>query len=114
MGKRGGRPLQSPWRHTSNVPRRIPAGNGRPEESAPLPAIPLLFSPVAHQTLTRKGYLCSKGQPATHGPPRMLDAVILSDVHLGSANCQARTLAELLDRIATGELPTARLILNGD
>jgi UDP-2,3-diacylglucosamine pyrophosphatase LpxH len=44
----------------------------------------------------------------------MLDAVILSDVHLGSANCQARALAELLDRIATGELPTSRLILNGD
>ena len=44
----------------------------------------------------------------------MLDAVILSDVHLGSANCQARKLTRLLDRIADGELATARLILNGD
>src|SRR3954449_7513220 len=44
----------------------------------------------------------------------MLDAVIVSDVHLGSANCQAAQLGELLGRIADGELPTARLILNGD
>jgi UDP-2,3-diacylglucosamine pyrophosphatase LpxH len=44
----------------------------------------------------------------------MLDAVIVSDVHLGSANCQARALVDLLDRIATGELLTTRLILNGD
>src|SRR5271165_6639357 len=44
----------------------------------------------------------------------MLDAVLLSDIHLGSDNCQARRLCELLERIADGELTTARLILNGD
>lgn len=44
----------------------------------------------------------------------MLDAVILSDIHLGSANCQARLVCELLERIVKGELPTNRLILNGD
>jgi UDP-2,3-diacylglucosamine pyrophosphatase LpxH len=44
----------------------------------------------------------------------MLDAVILSDIHLGSANCQARLVCELLDRIVEGELVTPRLILNGD
>jgi UDP-2,3-diacylglucosamine pyrophosphatase LpxH len=44
----------------------------------------------------------------------MLDAVILSDIHLGSANCQARRVCELLDRIVEGELVTSRLILNGD
>ncbi len=44
----------------------------------------------------------------------MLDAVILSDIHLGSANCQARQVCELLERIADGELATSRLILNGD
>src|SRR3954449_10869098 len=44
----------------------------------------------------------------------MLDAVIVSDVHLGSANCQAAQLGELLGRIADGDLPTRRLILNGD
>ena len=44
----------------------------------------------------------------------MLDAVLLSDVHLGSDNCQAKRVCELLERIADGELATARLILNGD
>lgn len=44
----------------------------------------------------------------------MLDAVIISDLHLGSDNCQAKQLAQLLERIADGELRTAQLILNGD
>lgn len=44
----------------------------------------------------------------------MLDAVVVSDLHLGSANCQAKRIAELLERIADGELLTSRLILNGD
>jgi len=42
----------------------------------------------------------------------MFDAVILSDLHLGSDNCQAHQLCELLENIE--ELPTLRLILNGD
>jgi UDP-2,3-diacylglucosamine pyrophosphatase LpxH len=46
--------------------------------------------------------------------PHMLDAVIVSDLHLGSANCQAKRICELLDRIVEGELQTTRLILNGD
>jgi UDP-2,3-diacylglucosamine pyrophosphatase LpxH len=44
----------------------------------------------------------------------MLDAVIISDLHLDSDNCQARDLCRLLERMADQELPTARLILNGD
>jgi UDP-2,3-diacylglucosamine pyrophosphatase LpxH len=44
----------------------------------------------------------------------MLDAVILSDIHLGSENCQAKRVGKMLDRLADGELPTRRLILNGD
>ena len=44
----------------------------------------------------------------------MYDAVIVSDIHLGSGNCQAKSFAKLLERIREGELPTARLILNGD
>jgi UDP-2,3-diacylglucosamine pyrophosphatase LpxH len=44
----------------------------------------------------------------------MLDAVILSDIHLGSANCEARSVCDLLERITEGDLPTRRLILNGD
>jgi UDP-2,3-diacylglucosamine pyrophosphatase LpxH len=44
----------------------------------------------------------------------MLDAVILSDLHLGSGNSQAKRVCEFLERIVEGELPTLRLILNGD
>jgi UDP-2,3-diacylglucosamine pyrophosphatase LpxH len=44
----------------------------------------------------------------------MLDAVILSDIHLGSNNCQGEKVCRLLGQIIDGELPTARLILNGD
>ena len=44
----------------------------------------------------------------------MRDAVIISDLHLGSENCQAKNLCRLLEQIADQELPTARLILNGD
>jgi UDP-2,3-diacylglucosamine pyrophosphatase LpxH len=42
------------------------------------------------------------------------DALIISDIHLGSENCQAKNLCTFLEAIAEGELPTARLILNGD
>src|SRR5580693_773708 len=44
----------------------------------------------------------------------MLDAVILSDLHLGSDNCQAKRIGRQLERIVDGEMPTRRLILNGD
>ena len=44
----------------------------------------------------------------------MLDALILSDIHLGCDNCQAKRLVRLLERIVEGEVRTARLILNGD
>src|SRR6516165_9834192 len=44
----------------------------------------------------------------------MLDAVILSDLHLGSDNCQARNVVHMLEQIAKGEVVTQRLILNGD
>jgi UDP-2,3-diacylglucosamine pyrophosphatase LpxH len=42
------------------------------------------------------------------------DAVIISDTHLGSDNCQARQLTRFLESIHDGELLTQRLILNGD
>jgi UDP-2,3-diacylglucosamine pyrophosphatase LpxH len=44
----------------------------------------------------------------------MLDAVILSDLHLGSGNSQARGLCTFLEGVAAGRPATARLILNGD
>ena len=44
----------------------------------------------------------------------MLDAVIISDLHLGSDNCQARELTEFLQEVRHGQLQTRRLVLNGD
>jgi UDP-2,3-diacylglucosamine pyrophosphatase LpxH len=44
----------------------------------------------------------------------VFDAVIISDTHLGSENCQARQLTRFLEGILDGETPTQRLILNGD
>jgi UDP-2,3-diacylglucosamine pyrophosphatase LpxH len=42
------------------------------------------------------------------------DAVIISDIHLGSDNCQAKYLVHFLESIRHGTMPTKRLILNGD
>ncbi len=42
------------------------------------------------------------------------DAIIISDIHLGCENCQARSLCHFLQSIARGELLTRKLILNGD
>jgi UDP-2,3-diacylglucosamine pyrophosphatase LpxH len=42
------------------------------------------------------------------------DALVLSDLHLGSDNCQARALTRFLDDIHDGRAETRRLILNGD
>jgi UDP-2,3-diacylglucosamine pyrophosphatase LpxH len=44
----------------------------------------------------------------------MFDAVILSDIHLGSANCQAKKLGKFLEGLCDRSMATARLILNGD
>jgi len=46
--------------------------------------------------------------------PTVPDAIILSDLHLGAAVCQASTIAEFLESIHDGLTPTKRLILNGD
>src|SRR3954454_2031305 len=44
----------------------------------------------------------------------MHDAVILSDLHLGSSNCQAKSLCRFLEDIVQGRIVTNTLILNGD
>ncbi len=40
----------------------------------------------------------------------MLDAILFSDLHLGSEGCQVRAIQDFLDTLP----PTARLVLNGD
>lgn len=44
----------------------------------------------------------------------MLDAVCISDVHLGSVNCRAKEVHDLLEDIENGIIATKRLIINGD
>jgi UDP-2,3-diacylglucosamine pyrophosphatase LpxH len=44
----------------------------------------------------------------------MLDAIIVSDIHLGSSNSEAKSLCTLLESLVDQTLPAARLILNGD
>ena len=44
----------------------------------------------------------------------MYDALIISDLHLGSSNCQAKNLCALLEAVRNYQLDTKRLILNGD
>ncbi|HEV3142503.1 MAG TPA: UDP-2,3-diacylglucosamine diphosphatase [Gemmataceae bacterium] len=44
----------------------------------------------------------------------MDDALIVSDIHLGSDVCQAKLFVDLLDQIKFCELQTRQLILNGD
>jgi len=47
-------------------------------------------------------------------PKRLLDAVIVSDIHLGADNCEAKPLANLLEAILAGDIATRSLIINGD
>lgn len=42
------------------------------------------------------------------------DAVIISDLHLGSAVCEYAALAAFLEAVRDGRTPTRRLVLNGD
>ena len=44
----------------------------------------------------------------------MFDAVVISDLHLGSENCRAKALVRFLESIRDNTLQTRRLILNGD
>ncbi len=44
----------------------------------------------------------------------MFDAVVISDLHLGSENCRAKALVEFLESVRDGRLGTKRLFLNGD
>lgn len=43
-----------------------------------------------------------------------LDAVVISDIHLGSDNCQAKLVTGFLENILAGRTPARRLIINGD
>jgi UDP-2,3-diacylglucosamine pyrophosphatase LpxH len=44
----------------------------------------------------------------------LFDAIILSDIHLGSHNCQAHQVCDFLESIREGRVKTEKIILNGD
>lgn len=44
----------------------------------------------------------------------MYDAVVISDIHLGSDNCQAKYLVHFLEEVRRGTMRAKQLILNGD
>jgi UDP-2,3-diacylglucosamine pyrophosphatase LpxH len=44
----------------------------------------------------------------------MADAIVISDLHLGSDNCQAEQLVHFLEQFHVGQRSTQHLILNGD
>ena len=44
----------------------------------------------------------------------MYDAVVISDIHLGSDNCQAKYLVHFLSEVRRGTMRARQLILNGD
>lgn len=44
----------------------------------------------------------------------MYDAVVISDIHLGSDNCQAKYLVHFLEQVRRGPMRARQLILNGD
>lgn len=44
----------------------------------------------------------------------MLDAVVISDLHLGSENLQVKFISKFLHKIINKDIKTERLVLNGD
>src|SRR5262249_30753855 len=78
---------------------------------------PLITSTRAWGTTPQRRVFDTAGphhRPAPPGVAFMLDAVILSDIHLGSDSCQAKLVCRMLERLVEGEVRTDRLILNGD
>lgn len=60
-------------------------------------------------------------EPRIHHPnvdlgpfPAVLDALVISDLHLGSENCQAKAIVDLLEKLRDGVIQARRLIINGD
>lgn len=44
----------------------------------------------------------------------MIDAIIISDIHLGSEVCQSKNLNCFLNKLDNGDITTSSLIINGD
>ena len=87
----------------------------------PGPQIPTGIS-LSHGDGSRSSFISNKGHGSEcfrgASDSQTLDAIIISDIHLGCENCQARRLCRLLEdllhKISAGLAPVRRLIINGD
>ena len=80
---------------------------------------PAHSAPTVSNRWSAEDTLCGHGSsslpPADgHSAPQPLDAVIISDIHLGCDNCQAKLVIRFLENILEGRIATRRLIINGD
>ena len=80
-------------------------------------AMSFLLSPPADRVpssgqLTR--YSPSTTMPLFDADTALLDALVISDLHLGADNCQAKAAVEFLQSVLDGHLRARRLIINGD
>ena len=69
---------------------------------------------VTHTVSTSKDCKWDSGTVFLAKRANVKDAVVISDVHLGSDNCQAKYLVHFLESLRNRDLSTRRLILNGD
>jgi UDP-2,3-diacylglucosamine pyrophosphatase LpxH len=63
--------------------------------------------------LSRHGISANPQEPPLDSA-QVLDAVIISDIHLGCDNCQAKLVISFLQDILEGRILTRRLMINGD
>src|SRR5262245_21265091 len=64
-------------------------------------------------TYERSIFLVSKWIPRLE-TCSMHDAIVVSDIHLGADNCQAKRMCKLLEDLLHGNLHAHKLIVNGD
>jgi UDP-2,3-diacylglucosamine pyrophosphatase LpxH len=69
--------------------------------------LPLLKDSILDKSIKSSSFL------KTPDPPEY-DAVIISDLHLGSSVCRDKHIIEFLEKLERSEVRTRRLILNGD
>lgn len=65
-------------------------------------------------TFLERNDRCHSFLPSSLSDPSLNDAIIISDLHLGSSLCQDKLIIEFLEKLGGPELRTRQLILNGD
>lgn len=98
---------------TIDMPPRIPAGLDRTVATGSgVDLLPETSGPLV--TGSRAIYSWAPETTKGSGGPEPLDAVIISDLHLGSQNCQAKLLNQFLESLLERTDSIAKLIIVGD